>query len=284
MLPLFAHFPGTAITSLFVDSIIVHRCLTPAVASAIGAHAWVCVFFCFFSWLSQSAVAKELGMEVPAWINRAARVAGALGMGGSGAQRQPVDLEGRPLRPEDTAALVLEASPEDVCLDALLDFPKLAVLGAKPAQKLAQIVPVDAKGNRVQLKPDTVLSSDADEQLLLFLPFTRAVRVRSLLLRLSTKDLSSNPKCVKLYADQPNLNFSDIEDVKPACTWVIPERPDNGRPWSKIEQKQGVYEAVVTLQGARWNQSLAHLVVFVESNHGAPTTRLHGLTVVGRDK
>jgi len=232
-----------------------------------------------------AAVAKELGLEVPGWVNRAARMGSALGMGGAaGSGRQPVDLDGRPLRPEDTAALVLDASPEDVTLDALLDFNKLAVLGAKPTQRLASIVPVNAKGERVQLKPDAILSSDADEQLLLFLPFTRAVRVKFVLLRLSVKDLASNPRTVKFFADQPNLSFSDVGEVKPAHVWEIPQRPDNARPWSKVEEKQGVYEAVVALQGARWKQSLAHLAVFVEGNHGAPTTKLHGITVVGRDK
>lgn len=220
-------------------------------------------------------------MEMPSWVNRAARMAGALGMGGGGGA-QAVDLDGRPLRAEDTAALVLDPTCEDVCLDAVLAVGKLAVLGAKPSHTLASIVPIDAKGKRVQLASSAVLSSDADEQLLLLLPFTRPVRVRSVLLRLSIKHTTANPAVIKLYADQPNLSFSDIEEVTPAFVWQLPQQPD--RAWSKVEQKQGVYEAVLQLQGARFNATLACLTLFIESNHGATNTHLHGITIVGRDK
>ncbi len=217
-------------------------------------------------------------MSIPGWVNRGAKIAGALGMGGSGAGQQAVDLEGRPLRPEDAAALVMTTA-EDVCIDALLDRG-VAVLGAKPSQSLISIIPVDAKGARLKLKPDAVLQSDSDEQLLLFLPFVHALSLRSLLLRLSSKDPSSNPRRLLLFADRRNLDFSDVDSVTPTQIWDLPAFD---RTPTTQEKKDGLYEAVFEFQAAKW-RSVALLTIFVESNHGAAATKIHGLTIVGRDK
>jgi hypothetical protein len=210
-------------------------------------------------------------------------VAGALGLGPS-AQTQQLDLDGRPLREEDRAALVLTHA-QDVCIDALLDRPALGCLGAKPAHSLAAIIPCDAKGNRTQLRPDAVLSSDADEQLLLFLPFTRALRICSLLLRVPSRDagLGSSPRTLKLFADRRNVDFSDVDEITPTQVAELPSRPADGRAFTKLEQKEGVWELVVPLNMAKFH-SCAFLTLFVETNHGAPTTSIHGLTIVGRDK
>jgi len=231
---------------------------------------------------SESLCAK-LGLSMPGWVNRPARMAGALGLGPS-AQAQQLDLDGRPLREEDRAALVLTHA-QDVCIDALLDRPALGCLGAKPAHSLAAVIPCDAKGNRTQLRPDAVLSSDADEQLLLFLPFTRALRICSLLLRVSSRDagLGSNPRTLKLYADRRNVDFSDVDEITPTQVAELPSRPADGRAFTKLEQKEGVWELVVPLNMAKFH-SCAFLTLFVETNHGAPTTSIHGLTIVGRDK
>jgi hypothetical protein len=249
---------------------------------------WCCCYFAQCNHFT-TAFAAQLGLtNVPAWLNRGARMASAIGINPSGGNRGPVDLDGNPLRAEDAAALVL-VQAQDVCLDALLDRSHLACLGAKPSQQLAAIIPIDGKGNRILLKPDAVLSSDADEQLLLFLPFTRTVRLQSMLIRLSVKDLAANPRTIKFFADQRNLDFSDVDSVPPTQTVQLPMQPAASasgaapRAFTKEELKAGVYEVVIPLSAAKFH-STAMLTVFIETNHGAPTTRLHGLTLVGREK
>lgn len=229
-----------------------------------------------------TAFAAKLGLAVPSWVNRAARVGGALGLG-PGKQSGAVDLEGNPLKESDRAALVLEAAPQDVCLDALIDLPHVGCLGHKPSTSLASILPVDAKGARVKLKPDACLVSDSDEQLLLFLPFVRGLRLISMLLRLSSKDVAANPKTLRFYLNQRNLNFSDVDGFTPVQSIELPMQPA-GRAFTPAELKEGVYEAVVTFAPPPKWTGVSFLTILVADNHGAPQTRLHGLTIVGREK
>ena len=230
-------------------------------------------------------------------------MAGALGLGpsSSGSGSGAVDLDGRPLRDSDRAALRPEASPLDVCMDALLDLGAVGSLGHKASQALRDILPVDPKGAARMLTKTATLSSDADEQLLLFLPFVRNVKLLSVLLRLSCKDanLASNPRSLKFFANQRNMDFSDVESVVPTMVFEVPLRPAAAssssssssaaggappRPFTKAELKEGLYEVLVPLLPAAKFANLSFLAILVDTNHGAPTTKLHGLTFVGREK
>jgi hypothetical protein len=207
-------------------------------------------------------------------------MANAIGMGGAAGSQQAVDLEGRPLKESDRQALVMEVT-QDVCLDSVLDYKGVSQLGAKPSHNLMSIIPVDVKdGKRIALKVDHSISSDADEQLLLFLPFLRPVKLLSFLLRLSVKDPACNPKTLKMFANRPNMDFGDADSTTPATTVEVPLSP--GRPFTKEETKEGLWEFVATVDRVKFAQT-SFLTIFIESNHGAKATRLFGLTLVGRE-
>lgn len=67
-----------------------------------------------------------------------------------------------------------------------------------------------------RLEPEPQLQSDADEQLLMFVPFTGQVRLHSILLRTSTTD--SAPRTLKLFLNRDDLDFSTASDLAPAQT------------------------------------------------------------------
>lgn len=204
----------------------------------------------------------------------------SIGLGSSASQSQPLDHEGRPLRPEDAAALVME-KVEDVCLDGLLDLKKVGMLGGRPGNTLTDILPIDSKGNRILLQPNKFISSDADEQLLLFLPFTKPVKLVSLLVRLSVKEPTANLKTIKLFTNHPHMDFQDTDSITPVHTVELPSNP--GRAFTKLETKEGLFEYVVPLPMARFH-GITFLTIFVETNHGANQTKLAGITIIGRDK
>ncbi|KAF2143646.1 uncharacterized protein K452DRAFT_224878 [Aplosporella prunicola CBS 121167] len=64
-----------------------------------------------------------------------------------------------------------------------------------------------------RLDPEPELQSDADEQLLMFVPFTGQVRLHSILLR--TSDSASAPKTLKLYLNRDDLDFGTASDLQP---------------------------------------------------------------------
>lgn len=132
-------------------------------------------------------LARKLGLSTPSWINRGAKILNTIGIGNKADKNRQVDLDGNELRESDRAALVFDPIAVDVCVDSLLDLKKIGLLGAKPTSSLATIIPVDDTGARTKLKVDKFIQSDADEQLLLFLPFKQPVRLLSFLLRLSVK-------------------------------------------------------------------------------------------------
>ena len=72
--------------------------------------------------------------------------------------------------------------------------------------------------NRLDDAPE--LASDADEQLILHIPFTGQVRLHSIHLR--TSNSSSAPKTLRIHANNPDLDFSsDPSSAKPTQTFEL---------------------------------------------------------------
>lgn len=67
---------------------------------------------------------------------------------------------------------------------------------------------------RLQFSEETKLSSDVDEQLILQIPFTDLVRIRSFQVVCEDPDLA--PAHVKLFKDQSSIDFDSVDDVQ--CT------------------------------------------------------------------
>ena len=97
---------------------------------------------------------------------------------------------------------------------------------------------------------DDGLVSDADEQLLLVVPFTRKARLVGILFR-GPGD-GSAPRTVRLFANAPSMDFDDAEDALPDAEIILSERQSLG------------HDVVLLPQGPFLN--LQSLTLFVVDN------------------
>ncbi|KAI2631884.1 PITH domain-containing protein [Hypoxylon sp. NC1633] len=67
---------------------------------------------------------------------------------------------------------------------------------------------------RLDLEPE--LASDADEQILMTVPFTGQVKLHSILLRTSPSD--SAPRTLKVYINRDDIDFETAEELAPTQT------------------------------------------------------------------
>ncbi|KAL4785109.1 PITH domain-containing protein [Aspergillus varians] len=95
------------------------------------------------------------------------------------------------------------------------------------------------------------LESDADEQLLMYIPFTGQVKVHSVLIY--TAPTPSAPKTVKLFKNRDDLDFSTASELKPTQTIEVPQ-PIPGTD---------VFE--LPLNRAHWNATTS-VTLFFEDN------------------
>ncbi|KAM0272578.1 hypothetical protein ACHAQH_008636 [Verticillium albo-atrum] len=75
-----------------------------------------------------------------------------------------------------------------------------------------------------RLSVDVELESDADEQLLMTVPFTAQIKLHSLLLR--TSPSSSAPRTLHLFLNRDDLDFSSAEDCPPTQTFELSQTSD----------------------------------------------------------
>ncbi|KIV99196.1 uncharacterized protein PV09_09147 [Verruconis gallopava] len=69
--------------------------------------------------------------------------------------------------------------------------------------------------------PEPELRSDADEQLLLYVPFTGQVRLHEILLRTSTSE--SAPSTLKVFVNQDNMDFEVASQMAPTQVFELPQ-------------------------------------------------------------
>ncbi|KAL2755160.1 hypothetical protein ACRALDRAFT_1071714 [Sodiomyces alcalophilus JCM 7366] len=68
------------------------------------------------------------------------------------------------------------------------------------------------------------LESDADEQILMNVPFTAQVKLHAILLRTSASP--SAPKTLRLFQNRDDIDFSTAEDAEPAQTFELSQTSD----------------------------------------------------------
>jgi len=93
------------------------------------------------------------------------------------------------------------------------------------------------------------LESDADEQLLMHIPFTGQIKLYALLIR--TSDSASAPRKLKLFRNREDLDFGTAADLKPTQTIELPRSND---------------VAEIALNRALWNTTTS-INLFFEDNH-----------------
>ncbi|KAI0807046.1 PITH domain-containing protein, partial [Fomes fomentarius] len=143
-----------------------------------------------------------------------------------------------------------------------LDTPQLTCLNESPAHTLKSIV----EGKKKNTGSAYVLS-EADEQLLLNIPFNQTVKIRSIALQ--TANAAQAPKTIRLFINKPSLTFSDVEDTDDFVQ-EIELGEDDVREGKKI-----------ALRFVRF-QSVTSLHIFVVSNQGGEDeTRIDAIDVLG---
>jgi len=104
------------------------------------------------------------------------------------------------------------------------------------------------------LKSEGVLKSDADTepQLLLFVPFLEAVKIRSIAFHTSKElksEKESGPRIVKLFVDNTTLDFSDADSAKPTQTFTLKSEELDGRDIAtKFVNFQNVHSLAIFIE------------------------------------
>lgn len=128
-----------------------------------------------------------------------------------------------------------------------VEFDKIETLNERTPGSGVAIV---KKGWDKRMDPEPELESDADEQLLMYIPFTGQVKLHSILLR--TSATASAPSTLKLFLNRDDLDFATATDLPPTQTLAL----------SQTSQLQDI-----PLKRARWNTTRS-ITLFVEYNHG----------------
>ncbi|CAK9210681.1 unnamed protein product [Sphagnum troendelagicum] len=108
------------------------------------------------------------------------------------------------------------------------------------------------------------LESDADEQLLLYIPFNQVVKLHSLIIKGPPDE---GPRTLKLFANRQSMGFSNVNDF-----------PINDAVTVSLEHLEG---KPVPLKYVKF-QNVRSLTVFIEDNQGSSDcTQVQKLAIIG---
>ncbi|OSC98511.1 DUF1000-domain-containing protein [Trametes coccinea BRFM310] len=145
-------------------------------------------------------------------------------------------------------------------LYARVDRANVVALNAEDPEKGPGIIkPWDQR-----LDEETYVESDADDQLIIRVPFTGAVKLRALLLKAGPGD--QTPAKVALFPNVENLDFSDIADMKPVQEFTIPQGRDVGE---------------YHVMPAKF-PNVTSITLFFPASQGADTTRIYYIGFLGQ--
>nr|DAD19634.1 TPA_asm: hypothetical protein HUJ06_021097 [Nelumbo nucifera] len=109
------------------------------------------------------------------------------------------------------------------------------------------------------------LESDADEQLLIYIPFTQVIKLHSFLMK-GPED-EAGPKTVKLFANKEHMGFSNVSDFPPSDSAVLSLDNLKGKPF--------------TVKYVKF-QSVRSLTIFIEDNQcGGDVTKVQKIVLYG---
>ncbi|EPS64054.1 hypothetical protein M569_10726, partial [Genlisea aurea] len=108
------------------------------------------------------------------------------------------------------------------------------------------------------------LQSDADEQLLIYIPFTQVVKLHSVLIEGQEEEA---PKTVKLFANRDHMGFSNVNDFPPSDSSILSTDNIKGQP--------------VAVKYVKF-QNVRSLTIFIEDNQsGSEITRVQKIVLYG---
>ncbi|KIY63538.1 DUF1000-domain-containing protein [Cylindrobasidium torrendii FP15055 ss-10] len=123
---------------------------------------------------------------------------------------------------------------------------------------------------RVAIKPwherqseEKFIESDADDQLILRVPFTGSVKLRAILLKTGPGEQTPDKVCI--FANEDNLDFSDVSERKPIQEFDVPESRDVGE---------------YAVKPAKFS-NVTSVTLFFPGSLGGDTTRLYYVGFLG---
>ncbi|KAI0693881.1 PITH domain-containing protein [Cytidiella melzeri] len=156
-------------------------------------------------------------------------------------------------------------SDEEQSLLESLDLQQLNCLNESTDHNLKSIFSV----RKLNTSSSSYLLSDADEQLLLNIPFVRSVRIKSLLIK-SSGEPGQRPQRIKLFINRPSLGFDDVQDAEePDATQII-----------DLTDAQVAEGKKIPLRFVRF-QNISSIHIFVATNGGDDETRIDGIDIFG---
>nr|GMC84945.1 PITH domain-containing protein At3g04780 [Ipomoea batatas]GMC88851.1 PITH domain-containing protein At3g04780 [Ipomoea batatas] len=108
------------------------------------------------------------------------------------------------------------------------------------------------------------LESDADEQLLIYIPFNQVVKLHSIAVKGPEEE---GPKTVKLFANREHMGFSNVNDFPPSDMAELSVDNLKGKP--------------VTLKYVKF-QNVRSVTIFIEDNQsGTDITKVQKILLYG---
>ncbi|KZT19231.1 DUF1000-domain-containing protein [Neolentinus lepideus HHB14362 ss-1] len=114
-----------------------------------------------------------------------------------------------------------------------------------------------------RLDEEVFVESDADDQLIIRVPFTGSVKLRAVLLKTGPAD--QTPAKVLLYANENNLDFSDATDKKPTQEFAVAQGREVGE---------------YSVMPAKFS-NITSITLFFPASQGADTTRIYYVGFLG---
>ncbi|KAJ3669900.1 hypothetical protein LUZ60_010224 [Juncus effusus] len=94
------------------------------------------------------------------------------------------------------------------------------------------------------------LTSDSDEQLLIYIPFMQVIKLHSIVVKGPEEE---GPRTVKLFSNKEHMGFSNVNDYPPSDTVVLSDEHLKGKP--------------APLKYVKF-QNVRSLTIFIEDNQG----------------
>ncbi|KAG0473768.1 hypothetical protein HPP92_015117 [Vanilla planifolia] len=108
------------------------------------------------------------------------------------------------------------------------------------------------------------LESDADEQLLIYIPFTQVVKLHSIVFKGPDEE---GPRTVKLFANKDNMGFSNVNDYPTSDTLIL--------------SQEDLQEKHINLKYVKF-QSVRSLTIFIEDNQiGKEISKVQKIVLYG---
>jgi hypothetical protein len=114
-----------------------------------------------------------------------------------------------------------------------------------------------------RLNDDPILESDADEQLLMYVPFAGSCKLYSIIIR--TSDSDSSPRTLKLFRNRDDMDFGLAGDLKETQKVTLPKSND---------------VAEIPLNRALWNGTTS-INLFFEDNHSGGAEDVSRISYLG---